>query len=560
MTSETGSGLSPEGEKEGNVSNADPVVSFSATLLLLAGSMKTGIQGVLLIGSLALSAISNATAEIEVLPSMAGAFGHMPLDLNDRGRIVGIAFGDAFLPQPVTWRDGQIIQLPGSPWGEARSVNDKDEIVGTTYSDTMLPSPVVWRNERPNWLPTIGFGGAAVGINNQGEIVGNVFTLGGRSLPALWKDGKLILLAHNGTEDARAVGIDDTGLISGIVTNSFTGRTRPVQWTSSGIFGVSGVTPSALIKVGQAQTSIRTVNGESVITGTILNPSNWDQPAAAVWRNRWMKKLPDLSNIGRSEAYDTNRNGVTFGYSVDSEGLITAVYWNQDGANRLPKLGTWTSIAYAGNNGGEIVGICNDENGWAQPVRWRLNEVTRINMKSFQTPRSRSITLTATAMKGNAPVRGAETEFQLNGQTVGFAKTNQQGVASLVVPVTGSKEGNHQIMASLGGSKYIFRSWVNGRSAPDLQVQEASGRRNENAQIRFKLSSDELDAPLANRRVRIWLGAREIGSALTSANGEGTATIRLTNFPVGAHRIELRYSGDGVSFGGSNFTSLTVTP
>jgi uncharacterized membrane protein len=511
-------------------------------------------------GVLSLSATVFGSAEIEVLPTFPNSIGNFPTDMNESGVIVGLSYISGFNPSAVVWRNGGIKVLKGGEAGEARAINTTNEIAGTIFSHSGQPQPVIWKNEIPIKLPTLGMGGFANALNNRKEVVGAVYNVLGRTLPAIWRDGRLTLLSAPGNEDARAIGIDDSGVVCGESVNPLTNRVTPVQWSSGTSAALPGVVPSPLYSVGYAVSSVRTRNGDTVISGNVLRRSNFDQPSAVIWTNRWMRKLPDLSQIGSSEAYSTNSNGTTFGYSVDSEGLVTGVYWNDEGASRLPKLGPYMSVAYAGNSNGEIVGIGTDENGFAQPIRWRLNDLTRLSMRSFQTPRSRSITLTARAVRGSTPVSGAETEFQLNGKTVGFAKTNSAGVASLVVPVSGAKEGNHQIMASLGGSKYIFRSWVNGRSEPDLQADSASGRRNQNVTLRFRMTSSELDAPLANRRVRVWLGTREVGWGMTGPTGEGTTSFRLTNFPVGSHRLDLRFSGDGTSFGGSTTTNLEVLP
>jgi uncharacterized membrane protein len=103
-------------------------------------------------------------------------------DLNANGDAVGQSPGpDDFGGEAILWpRGGAPVRLgfiAGNTMSAARAINDAGVVVGWMRGSAFNKVPFRWSADRgAELLPTLGNGGAADGINNDGYIVGTVYS------------------------------------------------------------------------------------------------------------------------------------------------------------------------------------------------------------------------------------------------------------------------------------------------------------------------------------------------------------------------------------------------
>jgi len=166
---------------------------------------------------------------MNALPTVGGNNGQAS-DINNRGQVVGFAENGAVdsscsagttnnrIQQPVLWENGKAQALPtvgGDPDGFAIAINDQGQAVGDSGNCAGAIHAVLWENDKAWPLSDLGGGAIAQGINDQGQIVGRVFS-GKTFLAALWQNGVLInLKTLPGDFAALATGINNRGQIVG---------------------------------------------------------------------------------------------------------------------------------------------------------------------------------------------------------------------------------------------------------------------------------------------------------------------------------------------------------
>ena len=134
--------------------------------------------------------------DLGVLPGDSSSFAAA---INNRGVIIGTsssgARGRAFI-----WDKGIMSELPGLDGEDTRAldINNRGQVVG--YSGVR---PVMWENDIPSPLETLpnSISGAAVAINNNGDIVGRLVVVQKKGpegfaghVPVIWENGKPVAL------------------------------------------------------------------------------------------------------------------------------------------------------------------------------------------------------------------------------------------------------------------------------------------------------------------------------------------------------------------------------
>jgi probable HAF family extracellular repeat protein len=177
--------------------------------------------------------------------------------INNRGAAVGTAENDvtdltcpgrSISPQvlefkPVIWEEGQVRELPtfrnedgdSDPDGVAFAINDRGQVVGasgrcTTFNANSTQTYLVglhallWHHGRATDLGNLGGtgpggGNVAVGINNQGQVVGSSYLSYGTTFHGfLWTEdtGMKDLSTLLGDQLSAALGVNDRGDVVGI--------------------------------------------------------------------------------------------------------------------------------------------------------------------------------------------------------------------------------------------------------------------------------------------------------------------------------------------------------
>jgi len=279
---------------------------------------------------------SPRTVVTEVGPSDTPSVAY---DLNASCEVVG-ASGSAERAdeRAFRWQTGEARELSGRL---ARAVNDLGEAVGEAGGIAYLwgvdgaPTPVAY--------------GAAHGINNQGQVVGEAaFDLGGLRA-FLWQRGGIADLGTLGGEWSSAYAINDAGQIAGWAETA-DGRIVAVRWEPGAIWELG--------TLGGATSMAYGINESGQVVGYSANESNDDR---AFLFDPETGMIPMGTLGGYSVAYDVDNTTRVVGESLASCGRTHAFLW-QDGRmldlNDLLPVGSGWELtrALAINDEGQVVG------------------------------------------------------------------------------------------------------------------------------------------------------------------------------------------------------------
>jgi probable HAF family extracellular repeat protein len=165
------------------------------------------------------------------LPTLGGNNGQA-LGINNRGQIVGLAETPNLDPcspfaqqvEPVIWEHGvvqEILQPFGGTAAVANAINDNGDVVGLSgCAATGNVYAVLWQHGTPINLGSLGgvFGNIPDDINNRGQVVGQSDLPGDTRLHAfLWQDGVMTDLGSlsDALPTSEAIGINNQGQIVG---------------------------------------------------------------------------------------------------------------------------------------------------------------------------------------------------------------------------------------------------------------------------------------------------------------------------------------------------------
>jgi len=171
---------------------------------------------------------------MRALPTLGGNNGQASA-INNFGQIVGFAENGALdtscppgttndrIALPVLWKKGNAQGLPlvaGDVDGDAFWINDQGQAVGYSGNCTTAVHGASWENGTVSPLQDLGTGAIAQGINNRGQIVGQVGSADGTTFyAAVWQNGAdgavTNLFTPPGDAAAFASGINDRGQVVG---------------------------------------------------------------------------------------------------------------------------------------------------------------------------------------------------------------------------------------------------------------------------------------------------------------------------------------------------------
>lgn len=486
---------------------------------------------------------------VTTLPTLPGFYTY-PLDVNNQGVAVGNAFSVALSDsEAVRWVDGQIEVLPGYDQAFATGINNAGVIVGGGRDVALgVNFPVVWENGVPRELPTLGQGGVAYGINNNGDVVGSVESATG-TVPAVWRNNVLVLLPLLDGAGGMAMGIDDAGLLTG-VSYGMDGMLVPTQWVMDQpsalptSFGVNFIGVVSTSKTGAGKTSGFVVEGR-----TLENGDRYLIQVAVAWDEGGFRVLQRLNENGNSGASDVNAQGVFAGFTQSFEGRDIPTLWNQDGGTRLPYDPELCARAVGLNEQGLVIGFDRTDPSNPVPILWNLNSAPRVQMGNQRARPGATVTLSARALMGAEPMAGKTMTFQVDGVTLGTAVTDSSGTARRTYRVPSNSDGRLSVMASLGGTAYVFRAIEVSRNASSAGVSARFNRQANSLVLQTSLLSLESSQPLARRRVTFFVGGRQVATATTDREGRAQATVRMpSNLAPGQVNVEARFGGDSLNW------------
>ncbi|HEV8273109.1 MAG TPA: hypothetical protein VGQ04_17470 [Chitinophagaceae bacterium] len=236
--------------------------------------------------------------------------------INDPGDIAGhkIVPGGII---PVVWKNGQAYELdplPGQQFAEVYDINNAGQMVGESLngnyvSPTTMRATVFSLEGDPIDLGTLGGSKAsAVGINEDGDIVGVADNTAGQSHAFLYKDGVM----------------KDLGTLGGTASNA-----------------------NAINNNGE-------IVGRSLLANGAIR--------AFLYKEGVMYDLGTLGGVA-SVAFDINDKGEAVGFARVANGQAHAFLYKDGVMHDLGTLGGTDSRAYGINNRGDIIGQYTNADG-----------------------------------------------------------------------------------------------------------------------------------------------------------------------------------------------------
>lgn len=132
----------------------------------------------------------------QLLEGLPGAYSMWPVDLAENG--VALGFAESIVDQTlyldcVIWRDGTVERLNTGPerFCSPRDMNRRGQVVGTASFEGKTQA-FIWEDGQMRALPLINTGdlaNSAAGLNNKGQVVGNVYDSQAESRATLWCNG-----------------------------------------------------------------------------------------------------------------------------------------------------------------------------------------------------------------------------------------------------------------------------------------------------------------------------------------------------------------------------------
>lgn len=189
---------------------------------------------------------------------------------NQSGDVVGF-FRNSAQSRAFVYRRGKLLMLVGDH-SRALAVNDSDQIAGESAVPGKAPvSPVLWKQES---MADLGgcCGGVARGMNNHGQIIGDVYDQDGRYRAVLWDGSQGMRYLGSDNNYSSAIAINDSGHVM-------------VQELGKGLYIYFG--PGKIVRVGianQQPADGRALNDTDEVVGG-YGPS-FDADRAFVWSEK----------------------------------------------------------------------------------------------------------------------------------------------------------------------------------------------------------------------------------------------------------------------------------
>lgn len=294
--------------------------------------------------------------------------------LNNRNEVVGAGVGSVFggvSRGSMQWgRDRVGHRLPDDAAGGdfqfrsiASDINDAGQVVGDVYGDGSDPRPVTWKDGQLVELGSLGGGvgrGFATAINKYGVIVGkSIVTMpwGEADRATMWRpNGKIVYLGGLAKKDnSVAFDVNDAGVAVGSLYSSADSEFKAVRWKGGAVQVLSSPRPGG-------SPGVKAISNHDISVGDTFYVGEGTR--ATAWRGL---EPVDLGTFGWSNdaaAVDINDSGVVVGNSLGAGGNYTPLYW----ASLEAKAVDLNDL---------VVGGCTDAFGQTR----RLTYVTAINDK-----------------------------------------------------------------------------------------------------------------------------------------------------------------------------------
>jgi probable HAF family extracellular repeat protein len=337
---------------------------LSFFVLVVASSV-----GALLSSSAGARATAYRATDLGVLPGGASSWGYA---INNAGQAVGYGDTSTGTLRAVLWERGKAIELGALPGAEscmANGINASGAVVGLC-SGSFGTHAVLWTGGKTIDLGVLDEGGDysfAAAVNDSGRVVGSALQTSGILAAVVWENGTARRLAELPDQvGGFAIGINNAGQIVGQIF----GKTDGLSWGHAVIWENGTVTD--LGALGGTSAWANAINSRGQIAAIRLTPS---EEAVLVYRGTVARLDTPPAEAGKSSALAINNRGqiAGFGQTFVPFGAYAAV-WDTDGTRtELPPLSNGVAGAYGLNERGQVVGTSFFGDGHSHAVLWVKN-------------------------------------------------------------------------------------------------------------------------------------------------------------------------------------------
>ncbi len=301
-----------------------------------------------------MSTVVQAVDIVDLGPLSDRGADYKELTINGAGLVAGVLQSTGGAPQPFTWQNGVMTDLPSLPGATAiqvTGVNATGQVAGFSNSSSSGANYVAvsWQNGSIQTLalPAGYSTSKAYGINDAGQIVGGIGS-GSGSQSVLWQSSSSPATSLGAPAGTFAFGVNNTSQIAG---GDATFLPQSGYLWQSGV--VTGPPQSYITATG--------INGSGQIAGLQLIVGNPSVPPvhAVLWQGASVLDLGTLP--GQSNSYATAINDLGQVVGVSNENGGGPFLW-QNGTminlnSLLPAGSPWLITAVWGiSNDDQIVG------------------------------------------------------------------------------------------------------------------------------------------------------------------------------------------------------------
>ena len=278
-------------------------------------------------------------------PTPLRTAGAAPASINERGHIAGWVPGGLFL-----WREGSVAYLKRSAVSfGATFVNDRDQVASTATGPDGALRAVLWQRGSLTKLPTpAGTDSRAVGLNNSGEVIGVLTGPGDQTgQGVLWRDGRMIRLGTLGGAGSTPAVINDRGQVAGTSAVAGAEGDRPFLWERGRMTDLLAGTTATTGRVGD-------LNEAGTLTGSAQSGPSDRRPV--VWRDGRMIDIGLPGHTGGGS--DLNDRGDVTGTTwADPQSLTVPFRWRDGHTTLYPEPAFDIAVTVIGVDRDGVVGV-----------------------------------------------------------------------------------------------------------------------------------------------------------------------------------------------------------
>jgi probable HAF family extracellular repeat protein len=332
--------------------------------------------------------------------------------------VFGVACLSCCLGVGDSWGAGQyrVTDLGAFPagiisWSTASAINESGVVVGSSGDGQGADQPALFSNGSITNLNSLGtFGsGMALGINDRGQVVGNV-NVGGNLRAFVYSNGRFTDLSFSLGSRCQANAINASGQVVGIANNNCAYIHDPATRTTVNL----GVLP------GDDHSYATSINDNGQVVGaSCVYVGSRSAYHAFLYSNGTMTSFLREGTLGWASSI--NASAQVAGWMESSiDGPHRAFVYSSGTTYDLGVLTGWVASEAAGiNDRGQVVGTCYDTSGGACAFVYSNGTMQRLD--SLLTAASGWRLCSATAINDSGQIVGSG--FNALGQTRAFLLT-----------------------------------------------------------------------------------------------------------------------------------------